>query len=143
MSIIPQELIMKFSADRTEKKGPLGGAYYETYIKITLTPEEENIAHKQGIMRTIIFGGSSSDDPETIEAMRLCGRLQIRMGDLIEGITVKVGSGQELGRLAAFEDLIKQRCKNSSPTLKQISFLDRAGLKTKRSYRIGSCSSLF
>jgi len=29
---------MKFSADRTEKKGPLGGAYYETYIKITLTP---------------------------------------------------------------------------------------------------------
>lgn len=120
---------MKFSADRTEKKGPLGGAYYETYIKITLTPEEENIAHKQGIMRTIIFGGSSSDDPETIEAMRLCGRLQIRMGDLIEGITVKVGSGQELGRLAAFEDLIKQRCKNFKSNLEADQFFGSGGSK--------------
>ena len=120
---------MKFSADRTEKKGPLGGAYYETYIKITLTPEEENIAHKQGIMRTIIFGGSSSDDPETIEAMRLCGRLQIRMGDLIEGITVKVGSGQELGRLAAFEDLIKERCKKFKSNITADQFFGSGGSK--------------
>lgn len=120
---------MKFSADRTEKKGPLGGAYYETYIKITLTPEEENIARKQGIMRTIIFGGSSSDDPETIEAMRLCGRLAIRMEDLIGGITVKVGSGQELGRLVGFEDLIKQRCKNLKSNLTADQFFGSGGSK--------------
>ncbi|WP_293127380.1 hypothetical protein [Microcoleus sp. bin38.metabat.b11b12b14.051] len=129
MSIIPQELTMKFSADRTEKKGPLGGAYYETYIKITLTPEEENIARKQGIMRTIIFGGRSSDDPETIEAFRLCGMVNITMEDLIQGITVKVGSGQELGRLAGFEDLIKQRCKNLKSNITADQFFGSGGSK--------------
>jgi hypothetical protein len=129
MSIILQELIMKFSADRTEKKGPLGGAYYETYIKITLTPEEENIARKQGIMRARIFGGRNSDDPETREAFSLCGRLEITMEDLINGITVKVGSGKELGRLAGFEDLIKQRCKNFKSNLEADQFFGSGGSK--------------
>jgi hypothetical protein len=130
MSIIPQELIMKFSADRTEKKGPLGGAYYETYIKITLTPEEETIARKQGIINSRIFGNMrNSDDPETREAFSLCSRLEITMEDLINGITVKVASGKELGRLAVFEDLIKQRCKNFKSNLDADQFFGSGGSK--------------
>lgn len=121
---------MKFSADRTEKKGPLGGAYYETYIKITLTPEEETIARKQGIMRARIFGSMiNSDHPETREAFSLCGRLEITMEDLLNGITVKVGSGKELGRLGAFEDLIKQRCKNFKSNLEADQLFGSGGSK--------------
>lgn len=107
----------------------MGGAYYETYINITLTPEEEKIASKQGIMRARIFGGRNYDDPETREAFNLCGRLEIRMEDLISGITAKVGSGQELGRLAAFEDLIKQRCKNFKSNLEADQFFGSGGSK--------------
>lgn len=92
-----------------------------------MTPEEENVAQKQRIMGARIFGGRNSDDPETREAFSLCGRLEITMEDLINGITVKVGSGKELGRLAAFEDLIKQRCKNFKSNLEADQFFGSGG----------------
>lgn len=123
---------MKFSADRQEKKGPFGGAYYETDIRVTLTPEEENVARKQNILRAILVGGDPEGEGGVV--YRLCNKWSLTIEDLVLGITAKVADGSQLGRLVSFENLVRERCKNFKSNLEADQFFGSSGSKNEEEF---------
>jgi hypothetical protein len=123
---------MKFSADRQEKKGPLGGAYYETYIKVTLTPEEEKVARKQKFLGATLVGGDPEGEGKVV--YMLCKAYRITMNDLVAGITAKVGSGSQLGKLASFEDEVREACKDFKSNIEADQFFGSGGSKSEEEF---------
>ncbi|XWK86934.1 MAG: hypothetical protein U7127_22420 [Phormidium sp.] len=102
---------MKFTADRQEKKGPFGGTYYELYIRVTLEPKEEEIARKQGIMSKQLVGTNNPDSSEFTKMIQVCGKSSLSMIDLTSGITAKASDGSQIGKLAWFEQEVREACK--------------------------------
>jgi len=102
---------MKLSVDRQEKKGMFGSAYYETTVKVTLTPEEEQVARKQNIMNIPLIGDGNVQSDETTKLLHLCNRTRLSLADLKSGITA-TAKGNQLGMLGWFEDEIRSQCKN-------------------------------
>ncbi|WP_204106843.1 MULTISPECIES: hypothetical protein [Spirulina sp. CCY15215] len=123
---------MKFSADRQEKKGPFGGAYYETEIKVTLTDKELETARRQNIMRAILVGGDMEGEGK--EIFLLCGKQRVSMNDLMIGITAKVGNGSKLGTLANFEDQLREACKGFKANLEADQFFAGGGSKSEEEF---------
>jgi hypothetical protein len=101
---------MKFSANREEKKGPLGGTYYISRVTVQLTNEERTTAEKQNIMNCRLVGGKPDGEGQVF--LEMCGQHTISMQDLLDGITIKANSGRELGILVTLEDQIREACKN-------------------------------
>ena len=120
---------MKLTVDRQEKKGPFGGSYYETYIKVTLTPEEQKIARKQSIMRAVLVGGDPEGEGK--EVYNFCNKFSLTMEDLITGITAKVNDGTQIGRLASFENRIRERCKAFKSNIEADQFFGSGGSKSE------------
>lgn len=102
---------MKLSVDRQEKKGFLGGAYYEVAIRVTLEPEEEQVARKQKIMNISLIGDGNPQSNDTAKLLGLCNRSRLSLSDLKTGITA-TAKGNQLGSLDWFEDEIRSQCKN-------------------------------
>lgn len=104
---------MKLSIDRQEKKGFFGGSYYESYIQLTLTPEEEKVAKKIGLMNQKIFyfGWSEQDKQVLLTLQNLGDSTQLKFEELTRGITAKCKGDMDLNRLAFTEDMIRQKCK--------------------------------
>jgi hypothetical protein len=123
---------MKFSADRQEKKGPFGGAYYETYIQVTLTPEEENVARKQNILRLTLVGGDPQGEGRVV--YHLCDKWSLTIKDLVLGITAKVADGSQLGRLVSFENLVRERCKDFKSHLEADQIFGSSGSKKEEEF---------
>lgn len=101
---------MKLSVDRQEKKGLLGGAYYETAIRVSLTLEEEQVARKQKLMNLSLIGDGNPSSNDTAKLLNLCNRSRLSLIDLMGGITAKV-KGNQLGSLVWLEDEIESQCK--------------------------------
>lgn len=117
---------MKFYADRKELKGPLGGTYYESHVRVELTPQEQETAQRHGIMREVLVGG----DLESREGkllMTVCSQYKINLGDLTSGIVGKVSRGANLGLLAEFESLVRESCKKVKSNLDASEFFSGGG----------------
>jgi hypothetical protein len=104
---------MKLSIDRQEKKGFFGGTYYESYIQLILTEEEEKLAQKMGLMSANIFHWESSQQDQqvllTLTNKSSSGRLSFK--ELTRGITAKSMGEMDLNRLAFTEDRMREKCK--------------------------------
>ncbi|MEG4531678.1 hypothetical protein [Microcoleus sp. D2_18a_D3] len=104
---------MKLSIDRQEKKGFFGGTYYESYIQLILTEEEEKLAQKMGLMSANIFHWESSQQDQqvllTLTNKSSSARLSFK--ELTRGITAKSMGEMDLNRLAFTEDRMREKCK--------------------------------
>ncbi|MCT7958918.1 hypothetical protein [Laspinema palackyanum] len=101
---------MKLSVDRQEKKGPFGGTYYESKIKLTLTEEEEKIAETIELMKKGLFDPTDSVESQVLLAL---ARNKLSVWDLTKiGVTAKCDKEADLSRLALVENKIRERCKD-------------------------------
>lgn len=117
---------MKLTIDRQEEKGPFGGSYYITQVKVELTAEEEAVAKRQKILGKNLLGGSvESREGEML--IDLCNENKINMRDLMMGIRAKASSGKMLGKLVEFENLVRERCKSFKSRLEADSFFSGSG----------------
>lgn len=124
---------MKLSIDRQEKKGPLGGTYYEAVIRVTVTREEEEVARKQKIMNLSLVGDGDVSSTDTAKLLRLCNRSRLTMVDLINGIIAKA-NGNQLGMLSWLEDEIRQKCKDFKSNVEADQFFGSGGSKTEEEF---------
>ena len=104
---------MKLSIDRQEKKGHFGGTYYESYIQLNLTEDEEKVAQKMGLMSQSIFHWESSkQDQQVLLTLINCdSKVSLSFKDLTRGITAKSKGEIDLNRIAFTEDMIRAKCK--------------------------------
>lgn len=108
---------MKLSVDREEKKGPFGGTYYESKIKITLTEEEEKVGQKIRLMSKVLFRldpnkSAQYQDNQVIFAVK--GREDsstLTVRDLVRGVTAKCHGESDISSLAFAENQIREKCK--------------------------------
>lgn len=125
---------MKLSVDRQEKKGPFGGSYYETSIRVTLTREEEEVARKQNIMNLSLIGDGNVSSTDTAKLLRLCNLSRLSMRDLtMGGITAKA-DGNQLGMLGWLEDEIRQKCKDFKSNIEADQLFGSGGSKTEEEF---------
>jgi len=117
---------MKLSVDRQEKKGLLGGAYYETSIRVILTPEEEQVARKQKIMNISLIGDGDPQSSDTAKLLHLCNRSRLSLADLKIGITAKA-KGNQLGILGWLEDEVRSKCKNAKSNIESDGAFGKGG----------------
>ena len=117
---------MKLSVDRQEKKGLFGGAYYETTIRVTLTPEEEQVARKQKIMNIQLIGDGNPQSGDTVKLLGLCNRSRLSLSDLTIGITA-TAKGNQLGTLGWLEDEVRSQCKNIKNNIEADSAFGQGG----------------
>jgi hypothetical protein len=117
---------MKLSIDRKEEKGPFGGAYYITSVKVELTAEEETIAKRQKIFGRSLVGGSAGSKEGSM-LMQLCDETTISMRNLTMGVRAKAQDGKMLGLLVEFENLVRERCKSFKSRLEADSFFGGSG----------------
>ncbi|WP_254565347.1 hypothetical protein [Oscillatoria sp. HE19RPO] len=101
---------MKLSVDRQEKKGPFGGTYYESKIKITLTEEEKEVADTIELMKKLIFDPTDPGDRQVLHVLR---EGQVSVWDLTNGygVTAKCDKEADLGSLAFVENKVREKCK--------------------------------
>lgn len=108
---------MKLSIDREEKKGPFGGTYYESKIKITLTEDEEKIVQKTRLMGEVLFRFAQNEPMDSINnqvifaVKGLESSLTLTVRDLVRGVTAKCDGESDIGRLAFVENQIREKCK--------------------------------
>lgn len=104
---------MKLSIDRQEKKGFFGGIYYESYIQLVLTEEEEKVAKKMGLMSVNIFHweASQQDQQLLLTLKNTDSKVRLSFKELTRGITAKSMGEMDLNRLAFTEDRMRAKCK--------------------------------
>lgn len=116
---------MKLLVDRQEKKGLLG-VYYETSIRVSLTPEEDQVARKQKLMRLTLIGDGDPSSDQTAKLLHLCNRSRLSLVDLMSGITVKA-KGNQLGLLGWLEGEIESKCKDIKDNIESDAAFGRGG----------------
>ncbi len=104
---------MKLTIDRQEKKGTFGGTYYETFIQVTLTPEEKEAAQKIHIGGRPVFkyGNSEEESMLLVNVFKHRSR-EMTLYDLMGGVRAKVDSDAQLNVLALAENRVREKCKN-------------------------------
>ena len=104
---------MKLTIDRQEKKGTFGGTYYETFIQVTLTAQEEEADNKIRIGRESIFRYGRTDEESMLLADVFKPRSsEMTLYDLIGGVRAKVDSDKDIHILALAENRVREKCKN-------------------------------
>lgn len=106
---------MKLSVDRKEKKRlfGLGGIHYESKIKLTLTKEEEKIARKLELRDKDLFyfpKDRPRNDLEHQVGVMLNHPGELKVRDLIVGVTAKCDKEDELFLLSLVENTIREQC---------------------------------